>query len=177
MKTKLFIIIGVIICLVIAAGAYFHATSVMDSLYVYRSPLHNDPPVPGQALGSPLTHRVVFVLIDALRDDTSHDTAVMPFLNELRGQGAWATVHSRMPSYSDPGWTTLMVFVLLIGGVQLMLIGVLGEYLGRVYEEIKGRPLYIVAEEVGEGGADPSPGPDSGLMDGRDGAGPHGASR
>jgi dolichol-phosphate mannosyltransferase len=47
-----------------------------------------------------------------------------------------------------PGWTTLMVFVLLIGGVQLMMIGVLGEYLGRVYEEIKGRPLYLVDEVV-----------------------------
>jgi dolichol-phosphate mannosyltransferase len=48
-----------------------------------------------------------------------------------------------------PGWTTLMVFVLLLGGVQLMVIGVLGEYLGRVYDEVKGRPLYLVAEEVG----------------------------
>ncbi len=47
-----------------------------------------------------------------------------------------------------PGWTTLMVFILLIGGVQLMLIGVLGEYLGRIYEEVKGRPLYLVAEVV-----------------------------
>ena len=42
-----------------------------------------------------------------------------------------------------------MVFVLLLGGVQLMVIGVLGEYLGRVYDEVKGRPLYLIAEEVG----------------------------
>ena len=55
-----------------------------------------------------------------------------------------------------PGWTTLMVFVLLLGGVQLMVVGVLGEYLGRVYDEVKGRPLYIVAEEVG-GDADAPP--------------------
>ena len=48
-----------------------------------------------------------------------------------------------------PGWTTLMVFVLLLGGVQLTVIGVLGEYLGRIYDEVKGRPLYLVAEEVG----------------------------
>ena len=108
MKTKLLIILGIIVCIVVAAGAYLHVTSVMNSLYVYRSPLHNDPPAAGLALGHPLTHRVVFVLIDALRDDTSHNSKVMPFLNELRGQGAWATVHSRMPSYSDPGWTTLM---------------------------------------------------------------------
>jgi polyisoprenyl-phosphate glycosyltransferase len=49
-----------------------------------------------------------------------------------------------------PGWTTLMVFILLIGGVQLMVIGVFGEYLGRIYEEIKGRPLYLVDEVVGD---------------------------
>ncbi len=55
-----------------------------------------------------------------------------------------------------PGWTTLMVFVLLLGGVQLMVIGVLGEYLGRIYDEVKGRPLYLVAEEVG-GDADAPP--------------------
>lgn len=48
-----------------------------------------------------------------------------------------------------PGWTTLMVFILFLGGVQLILIGVLGEYLGRIYEEIKRRPLYVVEEVVG----------------------------
>lgn len=47
------------------------------------------------------------------------------------------------------GWTTLMVFVLLLGGVQLMLMGVLGEYLGRVYDEVKRRPLYLIYEELG----------------------------
>ena len=46
------------------------------------------------------------------------------------------------------GWTSLFIAVLFIGGIQLMTIGILGEYLGRVYEEIKNRPLYIVEEEV-----------------------------
>jgi dolichol-phosphate mannosyltransferase len=50
---------------------------------------------------------------------------------------------------NERGWTTLMGWILLLGGVQLMLIGVLGEYLGRIYDEVKGRPLYLVAEEVG----------------------------
>lgn len=52
---------------------------------------------------------------------------------------------------NERGWTTLMGFILLLGGAQLMLIGVVGEYLGRIYEEIKGRPLYVVAEERGGG--------------------------
>jgi dolichol-phosphate mannosyltransferase len=48
-----------------------------------------------------------------------------------------------------PGWTSLMVVVLLLGGVQLMIIGILGEYIGRVYEEVKGRPVYLVREVFG----------------------------
>lgn len=47
------------------------------------------------------------------------------------------------------GWTALMIAVLLIGGVQLISIGILGEYIGRIYNEAKRRPLYIVGELVG----------------------------
>jgi len=103
------ILLGVVACLIVAAGAYFWASSLMDSLYAYRSPLHSSPPPAGAPLGEPLTRRVVFVLIDALRVDTSLKSEVMPFLNTLRVQGAWATVHSRAPSYSDPGYSVLMI--------------------------------------------------------------------
>ncbi len=47
------------------------------------------------------------------------------------------------------GFTTTIVSVLFLGGVQLITIGILGEYVGRIYEEIKQRPLYVVAERVG----------------------------
>jgi glycosyltransferase involved in cell wall biosynthesis len=55
---------------------------------------------------------------------------------------------------SSRGWSSLMAVVLLLGGVQLLCIGVLGEYLGRVYRETKGRPLYVVNEVIGPEGRD-----------------------
>jgi dolichol-phosphate mannosyltransferase len=53
--------------------------------------------------------------------------------------------------YNDPGYTSTIVTVLFLGGVQLIGIGILGEYVGRIYDEIKQRPLYLVAENVGVG--------------------------
>ena len=49
-----------------------------------------------------------------------------------------------------PGVATILLVVLLLGGIQLITLGILGEYIGRIYEEVKGRPLYVVREEVAE---------------------------
>lgn len=49
------------------------------------------------------------------------------------------------------GWTALMMAVLFMGGVQLLCLGILGEYVGRIYSEVKRRPLYVIAEKVGFG--------------------------
>ena len=47
-----------------------------------------------------------------------------------------------------PGWTTLTASVLFLGGFQLVGIGIVGEYVGRVFEEVKQRPLYIISEHL-----------------------------
>src|SRR5436190_3603147 len=47
------------------------------------------------------------------------------------------------------GFTTTIVSILFLGGVQLISVGILGEYIGRIYEEIKQRPLYVVQEKLG----------------------------
>jgi polyisoprenyl-phosphate glycosyltransferase len=57
--------------------------------------------------------------------------------------------------WAASGWTSLIVVITFLGGVQLMVIGTIGEYLGRVYDEVRGRPLYVVRETHGFG--DPPP--------------------
>ncbi len=47
------------------------------------------------------------------------------------------------------GWTSTVVIVLFLGGIQLLALGIIGEYMGRVFEEVKGRPRYVVGEVLG----------------------------
>jgi hypothetical protein len=101
-------IIGIVSLVILGFGSYIWATVIISSAESYRSPLATHPPIPGDPVGQPLTRRVVIVLIDALRIDTSNESTVMPFLNELRAQAASATMHSQMPSISAPGWATLL---------------------------------------------------------------------
>jgi len=53
------------------------------------------------------------------------------------------------PGSPITGFATIAIAVFFLGAVQLISIGILGEYIGRIYEEIKGRPLYTLAEVGG----------------------------
>ena len=105
--------VAAVVCLAVAGLSYTWATAIMDSLYDFRAPLtatvadsatSPKPAPPATALA----RRVVMVLVDGLRVDTAADTAVMPYLAQLRAKGASATVHSHTPSYSVPSWTVLL---------------------------------------------------------------------
>jgi dolichol-phosphate mannosyltransferase len=48
-----------------------------------------------------------------------------------------------------PGWATLLIAVLFLGGVQLVSLGIMGEYVARIYGQVKARPLYLVRERIG----------------------------
>lgn len=52
------------------------------------------------------------------------------------------------PAYLGSGWASLMATITFFGGVQLLSLGIVGEYIARIYEESKDRPLYIVAKEI-----------------------------
>jgi len=63
------------------------------------------------------------------------------------GVAGWA-LYGRLYGQFVPGWATIMMAVSLGASAQLLMTGILGEYIGRIYEEVKRRPLYIVADEV-----------------------------
>jgi polyisoprenyl-phosphate glycosyltransferase len=59
------------------------------------------------------------------------------------------TLYFTSPNTKAPGFPTLIIFITLIGGMQLIVLGIIGEYIGNIFEEVKHRPLYIVDEKVG----------------------------
>lgn len=61
----------------------------------------------------------------------------------------WALYVRLVTQAAIPGWATLWISVLFLGGVQLVSLGVIGEYIGRIYGEVKERPLYFVRERIG----------------------------
>ncbi len=66
----------------------------------------------------------------------------------------WAVVARFILHATVPGWTAQVVLISLLAAVQLLMIGILGEYIGRIYEEVKRRPLYVVGDTVNLGKRD-----------------------
>ena len=69
-------------------------------------------------------------------------------------QKIFAKEFARIGLEPGSGFPTIVISVLFLGGVQLICIGILGEYIGRIYEEVKGRPLWILRDSAGIGPAE-----------------------
>ena len=66
----------------------------------------------------------------------------------------WSPIVCRLTGvYEVPGWASILVAVSFLGGVQLTVLGVMGLYIARIYDEVKQRPLYLVRDRVGDGAA------------------------
>jgi glycosyltransferase involved in cell wall biosynthesis len=92
----------------------------------------------------------------ALEGITSFSTAplrIATYLGVLAAMAAFvfgAVIIGKTLMYGDPvpGYPSLMTVVLFLGGVQLMALGMIGEYLGRLFDEAKQRPLYLIQERI-----------------------------
>lgn len=65
------------------------------------------------------------------------------------GYGIYLVIRTLVKGTDLPGFPSIMVAILFLSGIQLISLGVLGEYIGRIFTEVKGRPLYLESERVG----------------------------
>jgi dolichol-phosphate mannosyltransferase len=72
----------------------------------------------------------------------------------------WAVLEKLAGAAAPQGWASTIAVILFVGGVQLIILGVIGEYLGRVYDEVRQRPLYVVSSRTGFSEREQLPEPD-----------------
>ena len=70
------------------------------------------------------------------------------------GYALWEFINTLLFGNPLPGWPTLAVAVSFLGGVQLLSVGILGEYIGRIFNEVKQRPTYLVSQVTRSPAAD-----------------------
>lgn len=78
------------------------------------------------------------------------------FFSALAFIGLPLVIAARIAGIYVPGVSTVLFVVLLLGGIQLITVGLIGEYVGRIYDEVKGRPLYVVESRRNIEVADPA---------------------
>lgn len=108
--------------------------------------------------------RLWTLALDGITSATTVPLRVWSYLGGLIALGTLAyavfiIAKTMITGIDVPGYASLMVAVLFIGSVQLISLGILGEYVGRILREVKGRPIYIVDERLGAVGDEPSRGP------------------
>jgi polyisoprenyl-phosphate glycosyltransferase len=99
--------------------------------------------------GYPL-RKMIRLALDAITGFSTRPLRIASLLGmvfgALGGIGILYSLGSWISGNVVPGWTSVMVAVLTVGGIQLVVLGIIGEYLGRLYLEAKRRPLFIIEE-------------------------------
>ena len=119
--------------------------------------------------------KLVKLAIDSLTGFTTAPLKIATWLGSLLATGAmlWTLVviyqfflwhNPDGTPYRQPGFTFLYIAILMLGGVQIFLIGLVGEYLARTYEQMQGRPLYMVDELVNFTDTAAVGGPNGGIL-------------
>jgi polyisoprenyl-phosphate glycosyltransferase len=94
--------------------------------------------------------RMIRFSLDAVASFSSLPLQLATFLGFLCAAGAFLllplVVVARLLEIYDAGVPSLLFVILLLGGIQLITVGIIGEYVARIYDEVKGRPLYLVRE-------------------------------
>ena len=65
--------------------------------------------------------------------------------------GGYIALSYLIYGHNVSGWTTIVVSLMLFSGIQMISLGIVGEYVGRIFEEVKGRPLFVIKRELGQG--------------------------
>jgi glycosyltransferase involved in cell wall biosynthesis len=154
-------------CVVDALCALPERTRFMKGLYAwvgYRSRAIEFTPPPRFAGNSGFGLRALFSL--AASGITAFSNLPLRMASLLGsslavlaiGYGVWVVIDHFLRGSDVAGWATIVVGLMFFSGVQLLFIGILGEYLGRVYEEVKQRPRYVVARRLGGAPIDASAG-------------------
>jgi len=63
--------------------------------------------------------------------------------------GVFYLLQKLLVGIDTKGWASTIIIILFLGGIQLLTVGIIGEYIGRIYDEVKQRPLYIIRERIG----------------------------
>ena len=99
--------------------------------------------------------KLIDLAIDGITSFTTAPLRIATFMGILSALVAfiyivYIVVRTIILGIDVPGYASIICFILMIGGIQLISLGVIGEYLGRIFIEVKNRPLYFVEEYCGE---------------------------
>lgn len=100
--------------------------------------------------------RLINLSLDGLTSFTTWPLRIVSVVGALMalagfGYGSYLTLTYLLHGHPVSGWTTIVVSLMCFLGVQMLFLGIIGEYVGRIFEEVKGRPLYVVQREFGNG--------------------------